>query len=554
MSEPAPSSRATPKPPTGEAYLRLINQINAVILCSRDLDVVLDRVADVIREVLEVERVSILLLDGVTRRLRVRAARGIPRAEWDRIAIPLGDGIAGRVAAEGMPLMARDIAATDLPAQGGRGYQDNSFISVPLAVQGRILGVLNVNNRSDGAPLEDTDLQLTLAVAGMISLAIENANLLANALTLQQHFRTVLSELIIGIIVADPRATVTLCNLVAGRILGIAPDQAIGRELDSVLPGALAELVHRLLLESQRTGTHAEEEIDLPVPIGKEMMPVRVTLTLLRDPCGDTQAMVLVLEDLSLGKEVAELRRLDELKSNFMAMVSHELRTPLTSIKGAVHLLESGECAEHPELRAGMVELLRRNTDRLIQEINNILDVNQIEHRTLSIFPARIDLAALLRREVESARPEFAAKDIRLDLEVGELPEVEADPERLEQVFHHLLDNAQKFTPAGGRVRVWTELDSEAVAIHLRDTGVGIEPHQRDKVFAKFYQLEHTLTRQAGGNGLGLFLAKGLVELHGGTIRFCPVSGPGAEVEVRLPLAPTGEDRVSQLQEGATDA
>lgn len=548
-----PPTSAGPTAPIGEVYLRLINQVNAVILSGGPLDGVLDRVTDVIREVVEVERVSILLLDPVTGHLRVRAARGIPRSEWASIAIGLGEGIAGRVAAEGLPLMARDIAATDLPARGGARYRDNSFVSVPLAFQGRIRGVLNLNNRTDGRPLDENDLQLALAVAAMVTLAIENADLLATSLTLQRHFRNVLSHMVIGVIVADRLLSVTLCNAVAARIIGLPPDQTVGRDLESILPPELARAVRTMIAESRRLGTHSERELELPAVAGAGSTPVRAVATVLRDTAGEPDTNVLLLEDVSLRREVAELRRLDELKSNFMAMVSHELRTPLTSLKGAIHLLESGAVDGQPDMRRSLLGLMRRNTDRLILQINNILDVNQIEHGTLSIFPQRVDLAEVLRRAVEVVAPQFEHKGITVDIRLPDTLPVEGDQDRLLQIFCHLLDNAHKFTPARGQVHVVAEVEGDAVAVHVRDTGIGVDPLLRDKVFAKFFQLEHTLTRQAGGSGLGLFLAKGLVDLHGGTIRFCPVAGPGADVEVRLPLAPPVEERAAEIPEEATD-
>lgn len=524
-----------PPPPPGDAYLRLINRINSVILSGGELETVLGRVVDVISEVLEVERVSIMLADSLTGHLHIRAAKGISREVWPTISIAPGQGIAGRVAQEGLPLMSRDIGKTGLPAKGGERYRDNSFACVPLIIHERILGVLSINNRSDGAPLDEAEFQLAMAVAALVSLAVENANLLSSAVTLQQHFRDVLSQMMHGVICTDRSASVTLCNPAAARLIGIAPDQAVGRALHTVLPGELRAAIKPLVAECQARGPHGRREIEVSAPGRSGTVPVDVTLTTLCDAGGDVDALVLVLEDLSLRREVAELRRLDELKSNFLAMVSHELRTPLTSIKGAVHLLASGTFEESADQRRAMYELLRKNTERLILQINNILDVNQLEHGNLNLFPRRLDLAGLLRRVQRQLEGEFVEKGVTLQGQLPERFDIVGDHERLTSTFMHLLDNALKFTPAGGHVTLWLAPGDETVEVHVRDTGVGLEAQHFDKVFAKFYQLEHTLTRQAGGNGLGLFIAKGVIELHGGTIAFQPVDGPGAEVVVRLP-------------------
>jgi signal transduction histidine kinase len=302
-----------------------------------------------------------------------------------------------------------------------------------------------------------------------------------------------------------------------------------------VIPRNLNTLVNELVPETLKGSTHATREIDLHVPGETRGRPVRVTLTTLRETEGEIDAVVVVLEDLSLTREVAELRRLDELKSNFLAMVSHELRTPLTSIKGVVHLLGSGALEESAEQRMPMYQILAKNTERLIAQINDILDVNQIEHNTLRIFPREFDLGECIERSATRHRAAYEEKGVALEADLPPNTALEADEERIGQVIHHLIDNALKFTPRGGRVRLWVESDEERVSIHVHDTGVGVDPAQRDKVFAKFFQLEHTLTRQAGGSGLGLFLAKELVELHGGKIAFGPTEGPGAHLVIDLP-------------------
>jgi PAS domain S-box-containing protein len=538
MTSPPRESPATPSN-TGETHLRLINRINALILGGGDLDSILASVVEVTRDVMEVERASVLLLDPVSGNLRVRAAHGIPRGEWDKIAIPLGKGIAGRVALEGLPMMSSDIRQTDLPAKGGRDYADNSFISAPLTIQERVLGVLNINNRTDGSPLGENDLQLALAVAAMVSLAVENANLLANAISMQEHFRDVLSNLKHGVVCADAMASITLCNPVAGRLLGVSPDQIVGRELLPTMPMALQATLKRLMTESRDSRQHAEQEVDLPGRGGGLPLPVWVTVGTLRDSNGMIDAVIVVLEDLSLRREVEELRRLDELKSSFLALVSHELRTPLTSIKGAVHLLE-GDMAENAvEQRRPLYELIRKNTDRLVTEVNNILDVNQLEHRTMTVFPREQDFTKLIEMASESMRRDFEQRHVNLDVEKRDLAPMAVDTERIAQLLRLLLDNALKFTPNGGSVRLWTEPRRGGGAIiHIRDSGVGVPEEQRDKVFAKFYQLEHTLTRRSGGSGLGLYLARGIVELHGGTIAFRSIEGPGAEVVVEIPQRP----------------
>ncbi len=511
--------------------------MSAAIQVGDSLDHILDGCVEAIGEVLEAKRVSIMMTDTATGHLRIRAAHGIPRDVWAEVSIAPGEGVVGRVLTEGMPLI-HDANGADPAACEANPHGKDSFASVPLSAHERVLGALSV---SDPSPPEKIDLSPLLAAAALVSLAVESANRLASALTLQDHLSEVLCEMTIGVICADQTATVTLCNPVAGGILEITASQAIGHPLETVLPRGIRAVILSMIDEARETRRHTRREISLPRHGDPATMPVRVGAMVLRDEADTVEATVVVLEDLTLGHEVAELRRLDELKSNFLAMVSHELRTPLTSIKGAVHLLESEALKDEPEQRRSLHGLMRKNTDRLIAQINNILDVNQLEHHTLTLFLKPTVIPEIIARVLERRGAEFQDKGVRVEIDLPTLPIITADPERVEQIFDHLLDNALKFTPTGGEVRVWAEADGEQVAVHLHDTGIGLDPKCHDAVFKKFFQLEHTLTRQAGGNGLGLFLAKGFAELHGGDIQFVSTTTVGTEVVVTLPLRAQGD-------------
>jgi signal transduction histidine kinase/ActR/RegA family two-component response regulator len=225
-------------------------------------------------------------------------------------------------------------------------------------------------------------------------------------------------------------------------------------------------------------------------------------------------------EARALAQVNEELRRLDELKSEFLAMVSHELRTPLTAIIGYSRLLMrqvygplSGKQLEHQEA-------IFRSAQRLTDLINDLLDVSQLEAGRVEIQPRPTDVQQATEQVAAVLQVAAQSKQIRITSELpAELPAVVADPTRLHQILVNLLGNAVKFTPAGGSVRVYGGVHKDQVWIAVEDTGVGIARDELARIWDPFYQVESPMRRRHGGSGLGLAIVRRLVELHGGLVR-----------------------------------
>jgi signal transduction histidine kinase len=234
----------------------------------------------------------------------------------------------------------------------------------------------------------------------------------------------------------------------------------------------------------------------------------------------------------ALRKAYDELDELDKLKSDFIAIASHELRTPLTLILLYAGMLQESvdECAE-PQLDAVM-----RAGMRLKQIIETMLNLRYLETGEMELAEARVDLGQLLRRACEDYQDLARVKGLRISASLPDRQvDVEADAEKLRVVLDNLISNAVKFTPSGGRVQLSLRIVEEGVQIAVSDTGVGIPPRERERVFDPFYQVEDHMTRHHGGMGLGLSVVKGLVALHGG--RVWAESGPegGSRFVVVLP-------------------
>jgi signal transduction histidine kinase/CheY-like chemotaxis protein len=232
----------------------------------------------------------------------------------------------------------------------------------------------------------------------------------------------------------------------------------------------------------------------------------------------------------------AELREANRLKDEFLATLSHELRTPLNAILGWTRLLRAGALPAGSADRA--LEKVERNAQAQTRLIEDLLEVSRITTGKLRLELRPIDLAAIVHAAVESVRPAADARQVSLDTSGTDLrvPTL-GDPDRLQQVVWNLLSNAVKFTPAGGRVVVTLTREDGTDRLQVSDTGIGIEPAFLDHVFDTFRQADASSTRQHGGLGLGLSIARRLVELHGGTIAAASDGvGRGASFTVRLPV------------------
>ena len=241
------------------------------------------------------------------------------------------------------------------------------------------------------------------------------------------------------------------------------------------------------------------------------------------------------LEEL-LEKEhntVDELRELNRMKGEFVAVVSHELRTPVTALLGYAKTLGQPEFAEDPKMRAEFLERMERQSERLLLLVENLLTAANLESDQVRVRVGRVLFEDLVREVVESLGSE--ANRVHVDIS-GEIPVLTTDRQLLSRVMQNLVDNAIKYSPAGSPCELAASVDGDHLLFSVADYGIGIDAEEQERIFDRFYQVDSSSTRMHRGSGLGLSLVREVLDKLGGTIELESTPGEGSRFTVRLPL------------------
>ena len=352
---------------------------------------------------------------------------------------------------------------------------------------------------------------------------------------INERYRTILSSIADGFFFLDHDWNVAFVNPKGLEITGKSAEELVGKNLWKLFPEAVGGRFYEAYHEAvrERRSTAVEEYY---APFGKWMEAITY-------PSSD--GLAIILRDVSERARSAELlrelnqelQRANQAKDDFLATLSHELRTPMTSTLGWARLLRFSDIA--PETLKLGLESIEQSTNAQARLIEDILDVSRIASGKLTIDFGEVDAAACVGEAAETVRPFANQKGVNLEVDLGERRTIVlGDASRLQQIIWNLLSNAVKFTPSGGTVRVRMTHRDRRLVLSVTDTGEGIAPSFLPHVFERFRQAESGSTRRHGGLGLGLSIARNLVEAHGGSIRVeSEGPGRGATFTVELPLA-----------------
>jgi two-component system phosphate regulon sensor histidine kinase PhoR len=325
----------------------------------------------------------------------------------------------------------------------------------------------------------------------------------------RSRFEAVLESMDEGVIALDQRQQLTMINRAALGLLSLSTGHD-GRTLAERIP---IPTLHQLVAEAL-TGRPERREFETLTSPPRQILAYA-------SPLRNQQGAVVVMHD------VTEIRRLERIRRDFVANVSHELRTPVSIIRLNAETLLDG-ALERPEVARKFLEAQMRNADRLAALVSDLLEISRIEAGTYEIHADFLRVAPIVERIVDSVQQIAEEKNMQVTCEVPPGLMAWADPQALEHVLLNLVDNAVKYTPAGGKIAVRVRAEGERVRIEVEDNGPGIEPRHRDRIFERFYRVDKGRSREVGGTGLGLAIVKHLAEAMDGSVGVGPASPQGS--------------------------
>lgn len=340
----------------------------------------------------------------------------------------------------------------------------------------------------------------------------------------ESQLESVLANMINGIVMIDSSGHFVLMNKRAEEVLGFSARELVGRHFaEAKQQYELAQIIQ----EGLTNKVHFRDEINFYYP---EERLLELNLVPIQLEGNDFGGVLLVLQDVSA------IRRLERMRSEFVANVSHELKTPIAAVKGFAETLLGGAVKDEETARS-FLQIIFDESDRLNRLIGDILELSKIESRRVPLMFSPVEMDTFISKTLTLLESEAAGKGIQLHKQVESGLYVEADEDRLRQIIVNLLSNGINYTPEGGRVSIVIEsMDEDHVRIQISDSGIGIPKKDLPRIFERFYRVDKARSRSSGGTGLGLSIVKHLVELHKGTISVTSTAGVGTTFTLELPV------------------
>jgi len=398
-----------------------------------------------------------------------------------------------------------------------------------------VLGTLAVGSRKR-RKFSTEKINLLQTFGSQLGMALENAQLYDQVHRGKAYIENLVENAADIILSTDLEDRILTWNRGAEITLGYSKDEVIGKHLSTLLPPQRLQELAEMRAKVELAGALRDVEVESNK---KDGTPIFLSLSVSSIADGDGR----IVGFLRVAKDITEKRRyeqrlkeLDKLKSDFVSNVSHELRTPLTAIKGSVDNMLDGLTGELNEKQSRYLTRIKSNADRLARLINDLLDLSRIE-AGIKLNRINLSLPTIVKEVVESLGSVAAEKLINFGIKTADNDLTAwADPDRVAEVLTNLLGNAIKFSPTGGNVTVsLARSGNNWVKVSITDTGTGIRPEEANRIFDKFYQVSHPEQPKATGTGLGLPIAKALVEMHGGRIWLESQVGHGSVFSFTLP-------------------
>ncbi len=436
--------------------------------------------------------------------------------------------------------------------RSGEGKRRMDAIRVEIARlqdgEAKFLASVSAKSNTAQLRLEITAITILMMLSGLLAFAgmkvrrtsQSRARALDAVADLSRRRKAVLDAAMDGIFILNPSGSIESVNRTGASMFGYDEEELLRRDIGMLFAnpppiGQVAAYLRQMQLRDGDPGTLQE----IPGRC-KDGTPIAADVAISAVALSDGVHYVSVVRDMS------ERKKIDRMKSEFVASVSHELRTPLTSIAGSLGLLSNGAGGTLPDRAARLVSIASSNADRLVRLINDILDIEKIDAGKMNFDNRILSLAAIVAQAVDVNWPYAQRLGVDITIEGRDANAfVWADPDRLMQVLTNLISNAAKFSPEGKVVTVCIKPGQMEHRISVSDEGPGIAPEFADRIFKRFAQADSSDARQKGGTGLGLAIVREIMQRLGGRVNYENVPGAGARFNLDLPV--THEESVETV-------
>lgn len=577
--------------------LAMLNQMSLSLSSSLEFEPLLQRILLSALELLGGQAGILFLNDQQTETMVVAAASGFLKGELGAPSFPADTCLAGRIARQGLPLLANQIGLSwqqiDPIFPASVAERIGQILAVPMRYQQQVVGVIEVVNKIDGTEFDLADQELLLTYSYQAATALENARLysmtdqaltehieelslmqridrelnasleieLALEKTLAWAMRYSHAEVGFAAVIKDLHVDGVVCTnmILAGSTLPNTGEGELALHFDS----------YPEILSAIKPSPHVEAFASPICSLLKNVAGSRVVAPLFRNgqplglivlesqsTAGFSKAIVEFLQRLCDHAVIAlanallyqEVRNANLAKGKFVSFVAHEMKNPMASIKGYADILASGMPGPVNAMQVEFLSTIKANVDRMDKIISDLNDQTKILAGNLRLEPKKVSLHLIVDEVVRSLDPLIQAKDQRLSYQIpSEIPAVLADPYRLNQILTNLVSNAIKYSFPGSELCIGADKAAEPDAdparnflhVWVQDSGIGIPPQDQAKIFQQYFRTD-AARELAGGTGLGLNISKSLIEMQGGEIWFESQPGCGSVFHFTLPLADAG--------------
>jgi PAS domain S-box-containing protein len=407
---------------------------------------------------------------------------------------------------------------------------------LPLVIAGRPVGLIIIF-RSYWIQASDNDLQILQSFADQAAIAVNNAQLYTRIDQERKQLAAILDYSADGVMILDAQLRILRFNHTLERMTGWALQDAVGQHQDSVITWKRLEKGD--LSQAIADGWPFRMPSDAPVEtlyvegdlLRRDGMTLSIGITYapLLDDDNRLQNIIANVRDIT------NFRRAQEMQNVFISTVSHELKTPVALIKGYAGTLNREDASWEPQVVHDSLKVIEEEADRLTELIENLLATSKLRAERMQLDLGEVKLNQLAGSVVERFQTQTAAHTFKVSFP-PDFPVIQGDEVRLRQVLDNLVSNAIKYSPQGGTITIGGEVDNGYVTISVRDEGIGIPETEQEHIFERFYRVDGPMSRKTKGTGLGLYLAKAVIEAHGGNIRVKSKPGAGSTFYFTIPL------------------